>query len=49
MYGVLDIVLGREPNPERAVLSTPFDESSSDADEAQARSITATQRKSIEK
>ena len=49
VHGVLDIVLGREPNPERAVLSTPSDELSSDADGAQARPITAAQRKAIEK
>lgn len=49
VHGVLDIVLGREPNPERAVLSTPSDESSSDADVAQARPVTAAQRKAIEK
>src|SRR5437762_338574 len=49
VHGVLDIVLGREPNPERAVLSTPSDELSSDVDGAQARPITAAQRKSIEK
>jgi hypothetical protein len=49
VHGVLDIVLGREPNPERAVLSTPSDESSGDADAAQERPITAAQRRSIEK
>ena len=46
---VLDIVLGREHNPERAVLSTPSDGSSRDADMAQERPITAAQRRSIEK
>src|SRR5438045_1773042 len=49
VHGVLDIVLGREPNPERAGLSTSSDDSSGDADVAQERPITAAQRRSIEK
>src|SRR5947207_2457315 len=49
VHGVLDIVLGREPNPERAVLSTPSDDSSRDVDMAQERPIITAQRRSIEK
>ena len=49
VHGVLDIVFGREPNPERAALSTPSGDSSGDADVPQERPITAAQRKSIYK
>jgi hypothetical protein len=45
VFGVLDIVLGHEPSPERAASSTPSD-TPGDADVE--RPITAAQRKSIE-
>jgi hypothetical protein len=46
VYGVLDIVLGHEPSPERAASSTPSG-TPGDADVVE-RPITAAQRKSIE-
>jgi hypothetical protein len=46
VYGVLDIVLGHDPSPERAASSTPSD-TPGDADVVE-RPITAAQRKSIE-
>src|SRR5271155_573841 len=45
VYGVLDLVLGHEPSPERAASSPPSD-TPGDADVE--RPITAAQRKSIE-
>ena len=49
VYGVLEIVLGREPNPnpERAASSTPSSDTPGDGD-VQERPVTAAQRKSIE-
>ena len=49
VYGVLDIVLGHEPNPspERAASSTPSSDTPGDGDVPE-RPITAAQRKSIE-
>jgi hypothetical protein len=50
VYGVLDIVLGREPNPERAASSTPSDYTPDhDAERAQEAPLSAAQRKLIEK
>ena len=47
MHEILNIILEREPNSERAVLSISSDELSSDVDGAQARSITAAQHSNL--
>lgn len=50
VYGVLDIVLGREPNPERAASSTPSEDTPDhDAEQARVAPLSAAQRKLIEK
>jgi len=49
VYGVLDIVLGREPNPERAASSTPSEDTPDEEVRVAPASLTPAQRKLIEK